>query len=197
MLVSRLTALVSTGCRTNRSLVWHNCEQNRSHCEHTFAVKSRKLSRTFVSNPQRLAKATLVRKRQPREARLHSAKASADAATADSLTTPEYATMKLCSLYQSLWCKASNKPHTSTESFLLTCSTPEVRKAPAPVFTPQQRGPLDNKYVWGLIFQQRAHLVAAGVSQLACTHLGSCLLHPPSIAMQNETHGHVQVLLWS
>lgn len=52
----------------------------------------------------------------------------------------------------------------------LCCSTPEVRKAPAQVFHSQQRGPLDNKYVWGLVLQQKQHLFAAGLSHDACMH---------------------------
>ena len=118
MLLSRLTVSVSKECPTNRSLVWYNCEQNRSHCEHTFAVKSRKLSRTFVSIPQRLAKATLVPKRQPREARLYSAKASADAATADSLTTPEYATPEALQSIPVVAVQGLQQTTSSTESVL-------------------------------------------------------------------------------
>jgi len=46
---------------------------------------------------------------------------------------------------------------------MCVCSTKEVREVPL-VSNPQPRGPLDNKYVWGLIFRQRAHLVLAGLA---------------------------------
>lgn len=49
--------------------------------------------------------------------------------------------------------------------FIWVCSTKEVREVPL-VSNPQPRGPLDNKYVWGLIFRQRTHLVLAGLAMM-------------------------------
>lgn len=43
------------------------------------------------------------------------------------------------------------------------CSTKEVRQVPL-ISNSQARGPLDNKYVWGLIFRQRTHLLLAGAT---------------------------------
>ena len=51
---------------------------------------------------------------------------------------------------------------------MCVCSTKEVREVPL-VSNPQPRGPLDNKYVWGLIFRQRAHLVLAGLAMTLTT----------------------------
>lgn len=43
----------------------------------------------------------------------------------------------------------------------MTYSTKEVREVPL-AGNPQPRGPLDNQYVWGLVFRQRTHLLLAG-----------------------------------
>ena len=63
--------------------------------------------------------------------------------------------------------------------FICVCSTKEVREVPL-VSNPQPRGPLDNKYVWGLIFRQRAHLVLAGLATMLTTY--AMLLIPPTSA---------------
>lgn len=43
----------------------------------------------------------------------------------------------------------------------VTYSNKEVRQVPL-ASNPQPRGPLDDKYVWGLVFRQRTHLLLAG-----------------------------------
>ena len=63
------------------------------------------------------------------------------------------------------------------------CSTKEVREVPL-VSNPQPRGPLDNKYVWGLIFRQRTHLVLAGLAMMLTTY---AMLIPPISALYHRT----------
>lgn len=62
-------------------------------------------------------------------------------------------------------CRASDA---ATADSLSTADTKETRQVP-PVGKSQPRGPLDNKYVWGLILRQRAHLVLAGISLTIAT----------------------------
>ncbi len=66
---------------------------------------------------------------------------------------------------------------------ICVCSTKDVREVPL-VSNPQPRGPLDNKYVWGLIFRQRAHLVLAGLAMMLTT---DAMLIPPISAHYNCT----------
>ncbi len=68
-------------------------------------------------------------------------------------------------------------------SVICVCSTKDVREVPL-VSNPQPRGPLDNKYVWGLIFRQRAHLVLAGLAMMLTT---DAMLIPPISAHYNCT----------
>lgn len=51
-------------------------------------------------------------------------------------------------------------------------SNKELRQVPS-VASRQPRGPLDNKYVWGLVFRQRTHLLLAGELQLLASQLAA------------------------
>ena len=64
-------------------------------------------------------------------------------------------------------------------NIICLCSTKDVREVPL-ASNPQPRGPLDNKYVWGLIFRQRAHLVLAGLAMMLTAD--AIILNPPSSA---------------
>ena len=168
---SGLTILFRDGCHSRTKSLWTSPVLRNSRCAHPVTFQScQRNSSPLVSATQRF---TGVKRARCRKPGLHPTQAASDAATAESHTTPEY-----------VWVKsipASSAMHGAASQWLLkcvcSCSTPEVRKTPAPVFKSQQRGPLDNKYVWGLVFQQRAHLVAAGLHlhavMHACTWLSS------------------------
>ena len=83
----------------------------------------------------------------------------------------------------------------------MTYSDQEVRQVPL-ASNPQPRGPLDNKYVWGLVFRQRTHLLLAGeailIASQLCTSMyryllsvllvsGDCFAMPAGVALSLAT----------